>query len=222
MLYAVRLKPFNKKQGNFMRSYTAVSGNTYRVGIGNQPSPVKIVDDKDELNELKQEKQFEIMKFEDRKELEKFLDNETAKAIRTGLVVARPDIQDASKPKTRDAIVPPPAKREVSPIAQEQPERTSESVLDDEDATVTKIEEEEGDSTDEDFDDSFDDGSEEEEDSEGEDEIDPERVEQMKAAVAELRAKVEQLCKDKRQKKRIALAEQELEEAEEELRSYLN
>ncbi len=102
MIFAVRLRPHNKKIGHGMRDYiSANSGTKYRVGVSNQPSPIKIVEDKRELQELRQFPQFEIMPFDSRGEIEDFVRTETETATRAGKPTLPPVIEDGPKPVAR-------------------------------------------------------------------------------------------------------------------------
>lgn len=91
---AVRLRPFNRKKGNGMRDYkSAHCKEVYRVGAPGQPSPFYIIEDKMELRELRNYSQFEIIPFDDRKELEEFIEGETLNAARSGRNIAPPKIE---------------------------------------------------------------------------------------------------------------------------------
>jgi len=106
MIFAVRLRPFNRKVGHGMRDYiSANSGTKYRVGVPGQPCPIKVVEDKKELQELRQFPQFEIMPFDSRGELEDFVRNETETATRAGKPTLPPAIEDGPKPVARTVSV---------------------------------------------------------------------------------------------------------------------
>jgi len=92
MITMARLRPFNKKKGRGMRTYTSSKGNKYSVGIGHQPSPVKIVQDEAELEELREFPQFEIRSFKDRAALDAFLEDEVASIIRSGRQAVKPSV----------------------------------------------------------------------------------------------------------------------------------
>lgn len=104
MITIARLKPRNpKKEGMGMRTYTSAKGNKYSVGQNGQPSPVKIVNDPAELEELREFEQFEIRSFEDREALDAFLEKETADAIRAGRNVVKPVVDVAKVRKAKKA-----------------------------------------------------------------------------------------------------------------------
>jgi hypothetical protein len=106
MIFAVRLRPFNKKLGHGMRDYTSAnSGTRYRVGVNGQPSPIKIVEDKKELQELREFPQFEIMPFDSRDELNDFVRTETETATRAGKPTLPPAIEEGPKPVSRTVSV---------------------------------------------------------------------------------------------------------------------
>lgn len=107
MIHAVRLRPFNRKKGHGMKDYkSAACGNTYRIGKGNQPSPFYIVGDKNELNELREFSQFEIIPFDNKEELEAFIEKETQASIRAGHNVIAPRVErvKARKKPANDTI----------------------------------------------------------------------------------------------------------------------
>ncbi len=102
MIFAVRLRRYNKKIGHGMRDYKSANGHrTYKVGELGQPSPIYIVDDKLELRELRQFHQFEIIPFDDRRELEDFVERETMTSARQGIQVAPPKIEEPNRGRKR-------------------------------------------------------------------------------------------------------------------------
>lgn len=93
MIFAVRLRPYNKKSGNKMKTYLSGHSRTkYTVGVGQQPSPIRIVTDKKEIHELREYSQFEFLPFENRKELDRFVNREVLVAARKGKPVVKPVI----------------------------------------------------------------------------------------------------------------------------------
>ena len=107
MIFAVRLRPYNKKAGNKMKTYLSGHGRTkYTVGIGNQPSPIRVITDRKELHELREYPQFEIIPFDDRKELDRFINREVLVSARQGKPVVKPVIsngpQDPNAEPTKD------------------------------------------------------------------------------------------------------------------------
>jgi len=92
-----------------MKTYLSGHGRTkYTVGVGNQPSPIRVVTDRKELHELREYPQFEIIPFEDRKELDRFINREVLVAARQGKPVVKPVIingpqdPDMSPPEDSD------------------------------------------------------------------------------------------------------------------------
>ena len=99
MFYAVRLRPFNKKKGNKMKSYLSASRTKYKVGEFGKPSPIRIVTCRKELRELSEKSQFEMIGFETREDLEKFLNRESLRRAKKGLSPTRPIIIGGPKAK---------------------------------------------------------------------------------------------------------------------------
>lgn len=105
MITVVRLRPRNKKIGYGLRTYTSVSGKKYSIGVGSQPSPLKIIDDEKEIEELRQIPQFEVRTFKDRKELDLSLEEEVAQQVRKGYQVAKPIVEEPGTVKRSLSIL---------------------------------------------------------------------------------------------------------------------
>lgn len=99
MITVARLRPQNKKAGYGMRTYTSARGNKYTVGVGIQPSPIKIVEDPAELEELREFSQFEVRSFENEAALEKWIEDDVAARVRQGHQVVKPVIEKVKAPK---------------------------------------------------------------------------------------------------------------------------
>ena len=99
MFYAVRLRPFNKKKGNKMKSYLSASRTKYKVGEFGKPSPIRIVTCREELRELSEKSQFEMIGFETKEELNRFLNRESLRRVKKGLSPTRPAILGGPKAK---------------------------------------------------------------------------------------------------------------------------
>lgn len=92
MIFGVRLRPFNKKAGNKMKTYLSGSRTKYTVGETGRPSPIRVVTSKKELHELREYPQFEIIPFDNRAELDKFVSREVYTLVRQGHPAVRPAI----------------------------------------------------------------------------------------------------------------------------------
>lgn len=107
MIYAVRLKPYNKKKGYVLRSYKSFYGKkSYRLGVVGQPSPVYIVKDIKEIEELRtidayKSGQLDITPFGSEDEIKKFVKKETEALQRKGQFVVDPIIETVKTPKTK-------------------------------------------------------------------------------------------------------------------------
>lgn len=105
MIHAVRLRPRNKKIGHGMTTYTSgTTGTRYQVGENRQPSPVYVVTNQAELAELGEFPQFQIIAFENRAQLDEFLENENVKRSREGINEPRPIVRDMSPKATERKI----------------------------------------------------------------------------------------------------------------------
>lgn len=90
-----------------MKTYKSYAcGKVYKVGEGNQPSPVYIVDNKRELQELREYPQFEILPFDSREELNAFLEGEVLKKVRSGENVVAPKVEKVREKPKKDIFAP--------------------------------------------------------------------------------------------------------------------
>lgn len=131
MITVARLRPHNKKQGHGMKTYTSAAGNKYAVGVGVQPSPIKILNDEKEIAELEQFAQFEIQTFRNREALDTFIENEVAQKVRQGYQVAKPLVEEVKAPK-RTASVLDDDDGEKSNANSGRPPQTAKSAVDEE------------------------------------------------------------------------------------------
>jgi len=138
MIHAVRLRPRNKKIGHGMSTYTSgTTGTRYKVGHGVQPSPVYIVTNQAELKELGEFPQFQIMAFENREQLDAFIEDESITRARGGYNEPRPVVRDMS-PKAPKAPVVNTQEEQVQKStgrkpaganAEKKPEEKSKKIL---------------------------------------------------------------------------------------------
>jgi len=105
MIFGVRLRPFNKKAGNKMKTYLSGSRTKYTVGESGRPSPIRVVTSRKELHELREYPQFEIIPFDSRAELDKFVSREVFTLVRQGHPAVRPAIlKGPQEPKKEGAV----------------------------------------------------------------------------------------------------------------------
>lgn len=105
MITAARLKSYNPRMGNKMRSYTSARGNRYTAGNGVVPSSWRLVKNQAEIQELMAEPQFEIKKFEDQAHFEAVINNEMEADVRLGKPAVRAAVHrdEAVIPMSREA-----------------------------------------------------------------------------------------------------------------------
>lgn len=108
----VRMRPRNpKREGMGMRTYTSASGARYSIGVAGQPSPIKIVDDPAELEELRSLPQFEFRTFRNRAEMDEFVAGEVAQLVRSGYNAVVPHVEEL-----RGSGIPSDKKKAIAAI----------------------------------------------------------------------------------------------------------
>ena len=96
MIRVARLKEYNKRAGHLMKSYTSYTSQTkYVVGKMGLPSPLRIVPDPREIDELRGIPQFEILEFETEEDLREMIQTEMEVRARLGAPPARAEIVGA-------------------------------------------------------------------------------------------------------------------------------
>lgn len=109
-IFAVRLREPNKQSGWTMRSYTSAAGNRYQAGNVTAPSPLRIVTDPQELQELRAIPQFEILVAPSEAVLRNRIQSEMEARARTGLPAIRASLQGEDAPEPAPPVKPPVAK----------------------------------------------------------------------------------------------------------------
>lgn len=84
MITAARLRDYNPRQGNKMRSYTSARGNKYMAGTGIVPGAWRVVRNTDEIAELSEIPQFQIRQFETMEDLEAQVQEDMEDGVRVG------------------------------------------------------------------------------------------------------------------------------------------
>lgn len=116
MITVVRLRERDKRKGYLMATYVSAATRTrYSAGNINEPSPLRIVESKSELAELKDIDQFEILEFEDKDELQEFIQTDMERRARSGLTAIRAQIQTGTA-AAHDAAVAAPRKTALDKI----------------------------------------------------------------------------------------------------------
>lgn len=110
MITVVRLRERDKRLGYLMATYVSAATRTrYSAGNINEPSPLRIVESKAELAELKEIQQFEILEFADKDALQEFIQSDMERRARSGLPAIRAQIQSGTA-AAHDAAVAAPRK----------------------------------------------------------------------------------------------------------------
>ena len=100
-----RLKEYDFKAGNLMKSFTTSKGTKFVAGIGNKPSPIRILKSSREIAELSEYPQFEILEFANMDELNEHVQREMEARVYEGKAPVRARIEGV-KPaaKTKEEI----------------------------------------------------------------------------------------------------------------------
>jgi len=105
---AVRLRERDKRKGYLMKTYfSANSRSKYTAGEGANPSPFRVVNSPAEIEELRGFPQFEILEFNDLKELEEFTQQEMEERARMGLSAVRAAILAGAGASVKPKVITP-------------------------------------------------------------------------------------------------------------------
>ena len=93
MITAARLKPVDKRREFRMRTYVSAATRTrYTGGDSRNPSPFRIVEDREEIRELLEIPQFEVLEFNDLAHLQEYIQQEMENRARMGLPAVRAQV----------------------------------------------------------------------------------------------------------------------------------
>lgn len=129
MIKAARLKERNPQLGLGMRTYTTAStGTKYTSGYVGKPSPLRIVADIRELEEIKNIDQFEILEFQNTDDLHEKLQIEMEERSRLGQPAVRAEVISEAGALDAQASQPVADRKldDITPDDEPQTEDTSD------------------------------------------------------------------------------------------------